>query len=84
MSTKSIKIGLYLLKRTETPYPDEWGACVVAAATEQEAREIANHESKAEGYLWTDGGRVSASYLGDAADDVSGIVLITKDSHDES
>lgn len=79
MDTKSIKIGIFKLTRTEHPEIDEWGCCIVAASTEKEARELANQEAKAEGYLWTDGHRVSSEYLGDAVDGISGVLLSSMD-----
>ena len=77
--TKSIKIRLYLLERIETPGPDEYSKSVVAAASEKSARQIANNDSKSEGYIWTDGHLVTAKEIGDAADDVEGVVLWSKE-----
>ena len=77
--TKSIKIKLYLLERIETPGPDEYSKCVVAAASEKSARQIANNDSKAEGYVWTDGHMVNGTEIGDAADDVEGVVLWSRE-----
>ena len=75
----SIQIGIYLLERAEEPYPDEWGKVIVAAATEKAARELANQESGAEGYVWTDGTKTSAKFIGPAAEDVHGILLASRD-----
>jgi len=77
--TKSIEISLYLLERNDTPERDEWGRCVVAAASESGARQLANEEAQAEGYVWTDGHKVDATYLGTAVDGVSGIVIFSRD-----
>lgn len=77
--TKSINIKLFLLSRNDTPMPDEWARCVVAASSESGARELANNESRAEGYVWNDGKLVEARLLGDAAEDVSGVVLFSRE-----
>lgn len=77
--TKTIEIKLFLLERDETPMPDEWNQCIVAAATEKAARELANQESGAEGYVWTDGKITSAKYLGVATDGVEGVLIISRD-----
>lgn len=77
--SKSISIGIWLLERTETPMPDEWGRCVVAAPSESNARQLANEESSAEGYVWSDGHKVSAEYIGEAADGVSGVIIFSRD-----
>lgn len=77
--TKSIAINLYLLERSDTPSPDEWGKVVVAASTEKAARELANQESKAEGYVWSDGQLVSARLIGVAEDGVEGVILGARD-----
>lgn len=74
-----IAINLYLLERRDVPQPDEFARCVVAGSSEKDARQIANQGAKAEGYLWTDGYRVSAKLLGSAAEDVQGIILFSKD-----
>ena len=76
---KSIKIGLYLLERNDTPMPDEWGRCVVAACSEKAARELANQESKAEGYVWTDGHLVDCTHLGSALDGIDGVIIFSRD-----
>jgi len=73
--SKSIRICLFHLKRIETPGPDEWKECVVAAASEKSARQIANNESKAEGYIWTDGSLVTATEIGVANDEVDGVII---------
>jgi len=77
--SKSIKIRLYLLERIESPSPDEYSKCVVAAASEKSARQIANNTSKAEGYIWTDGHLTNAKMIGDAADDIEGVVLWSRE-----
>ena len=75
MAAKSIEIGIWLLERTETAGPDEWAKCVVAAATETEARQLANEESKAEGYVWTNGSLASVRKIGVADEGIQGVVL---------
>jgi hypothetical protein len=77
--TKSITISLYLLERNDTPQPDEWARCVVAASTEPGARELANQDSGAEGYVWSDGRLVEATLLGEAADGVEGVILFARE-----
>lgn len=79
MDTKSITISLYLLERNDTPMPDEWARCVVAASTESAAREIANHDSLAEGYIWSDGLLVNSKLLGEAVDGIEGIILFSRE-----
>jgi hypothetical protein len=75
MSGKTIEIYLYLLERTETAYADEWAKCIVAAPDESSARQAANEDSKAEGYVWTDGNMTSAKRIGVADDGVQGVIL---------
>ena len=77
--TKTIEIKLFLLERDGTPMPDEWGQCIVAASTEKAARELANQESGAEGYVWTDGRSTNARFLGVAVDGVEGVLIISRD-----
>jgi hypothetical protein len=77
--TKSIVINLYLLERTENVLPDEYVKCIVAARTENSAREIANADSGAEGYIWTDGTLVRAREIGVAADGVEGTIILAKE-----
>lgn len=72
---KSITLNLYVLERIDTVYNDEWAGCLVAATSESSARQIANEESKAEGYVWTDAGRTNARKIGVADDGVQGVVL---------
>lgn len=48
---------------------------VVAATSEKEARQIANENSREEGYIWTDTGIVAARRLGVAEDDIQGIIV---------
>jgi hypothetical protein len=76
---KSIAVHLYLLSRVDIPNHDEWSKCVVAAEDEKSARELANQESRSEGYIWTDGSLVEAKVLGHADDDVSGIILFSRE-----
>jgi hypothetical protein len=75
----SVAIGLYLLERQDTPAPDEWARCVVAAGSEKEARQVANQGCRSEGYVWTDGHLVLSKFLGAAAEDVSGVVIYSRD-----
>jgi hypothetical protein len=60
--------------------PDEYSACVVAASTEKNARELANENCGAEGYTWLDSARVEAKNLGVAGDDTAGIILWSKET----
>jgi hypothetical protein len=76
---KTIQVKIYQLRRIMTPQPDEWSSCVVAAGSEKEAREIANQESKAEGYVWTDGGLVESVEVGIANDGVYGLLIATRE-----
>lgn len=76
---KSIQIYLYVLERTFSGHPDEWSKVVVAAPNERTAREIANQDSKAEGYVWTDGNLVSVKQVGVADGDIYGVILGTKE-----
>lgn len=57
-----IQIKLWLLQREEAPMIDEFSTFIIAAATEKEAREIANSECGGEDYIWTDGTK-TACYL---------------------
>ena len=75
----SVSIRLYLLERQDTPSPDEWARCVVAAGSEGEARQLANQRCRSEGYVWTDGHLVNAKLLGDATEDVSGVIIYSRD-----
>lgn len=79
MAAKSIEIGLWKLSRQDNSMADEWSAVVIAAPSEKSARETANASSKAEGYVWTDSGRVNAQYLGVATEGISGIILWTSE-----
>lgn len=74
-TTKSIKIFLFHLKRTERALPDEWAQCVVAAKDEKDARTTANQEARSEGYVWTDESKAVLRKIGAAADGVEGVVL---------
>ena len=75
MDGDSIEIRLYQLERSDTVYPDEPIACIVAARNEESAREIANSASGAEGYVWTDGTNVSCQELGVATGEVQGVLM---------
>jgi hypothetical protein len=74
-TTKTIEIYLWLLERTETAYSGEWAKCIVAGTTAEQARQIANEDSGAEGYVWTDGSLTQIKRLGIADDGVQGVVL---------
>jgi hypothetical protein len=76
---KSLVVNLYLLERDQSTGPDEYSRMVVAACTEKQAREIANQESKAEGYVWSDGTITSVKIIGSAEDGVNGVVIATKE-----
>ena len=76
---KSIEIGIYLLKRIQTPQADEHSSCMVAASSEKEARTIANQELKADGYIWTDAAQVEAVFAGTAVDGVYGLLIASKE-----
>lgn len=71
---KSIEIKLYLLERNDTAVAGEVSKMVVAGRNEKAARETANSESGAEGYVWTDGHLVSAKEIG-IATNAEGVVL---------
>lgn len=73
---KSLQVKIFLLSRNDTAHPDEWAKVVVAATTEDMARQIANQESKSEGYVWTDGALVDAKEIGLAGDNVEGGVIL--------
>ena len=63
----------------EKLHADEIGKCVVAAATEKEARDVANAESSAEGYIWTDGALANCVQIGVANSGIAGLILASKD-----
>ena len=71
-----MKMHLYVLEREETPYPDEWDKCVVAATSEVEARTYANERGASQGYVWTDGTLTSCRELGEANEDTEVGVLV--------
>lgn len=77
MSTtgKSMDLYLYILERAETAATGEWAKCIVAAKTEEEARQIANEECGAEGYIWNDGFSTNAKKIGIADDGVQGVLM---------
>jgi len=79
MGTGSIQIGIWLLDRSNRILPNEYSKVVVAAASEEEARQIANQSAGTEGYVWNDGSTVNSQFLGDAADGVYGLILASKD-----
>lgn len=77
---KTLSIGLFLLERQDVPMTGELTKCVVAAVNEKAARELANSESEAEGYVWTDRDIVNAIELSeDTNDGVEGIQLWSKE-----
>ena len=74
-----MEVFLWTLERTEKLHADEIGKCVVAASTEKEARQVANSESGAEGFVWTDGALANCVQIGVAGENVSGMILASKD-----
>ena len=77
---KTLSIKLFLLERQDTPMVGELTKCVVAAVDETAARALANGESEAEGYVWTDRDIVHAVELSeDTNDGVEGIQLWSKE-----
>lgn len=79
MADKSLEIKLFLLERNDTAHPDEWSKVIVAAVSEKSARELANQDSKSEGYVWTDGALVEAKKIGIADDGVEGVILSSRE-----
>jgi hypothetical protein len=80
MGDKTLSIKLFLLERQENPVIGEYSKCVVAAIDEVAAREIANGDSEAEGYVWTDRDLVTSIELSeDTNDGVEGIQLWSKE-----
>jgi hypothetical protein len=73
----TIRLGVFKLERTEVPVAGEYGSCVAICATERGARELANQEAGDEGYVWTDGSKVTATRIGDASDatDSASVIL---------
>lgn len=67
MSSFSIKMSVFLLSRTDSPVGGDNTSCVVLAADETAAREVANTNSGAEGYLWRDSSRVKCEMLAETA-----------------
>lgn len=76
--SKTIRIGLYILSRPSM-HSDEVSQFLVGANGEAEARQIANSDSKAEGYVWTDPARTDAKFLGFAEDGVYGVIMRSKE-----
>ena len=74
-----MEVFIWQLERMEKLHADEVGKCIVAAATEKEARDVANSESNAEGYIWTDGALANCTRIGIADENVSGLLLASKD-----
>ena len=70
---------VYLLERNDTPQPDEWTKCVVAASNENGARTVVNKESGSEGYIWSDGRLVTATTLGKATNGVEGVICFSRE-----
>lgn len=79
MPDKTLEIKIFLLERNDTAHPDEWAKVVVAALNEKMARELANQDSRSEGYVWTDGGLVTAKEIGTAIDGVDGVILSSRE-----
>ena len=74
-----MEVYIWQLERGEKLHADEIGKCIVAAASEKEARQVANSESGTEGYLWTDGALANCIQIGVANDGISGLLLSSKD-----
>lgn len=75
-----MNVKLWKLTRQDTPMAGEVTACVIAMPTEKEAREMANQESAAEGYIWTDGSLVEAKLLAEnTVEGVEGVVCVVKE-----
>jgi len=75
-----MNVKLWILTRQDTPQAGEVTACVIAMPTEKEARELANQESQAEGYVWTDGSLVEANLLAEnTVEGVEGVVCVVKE-----
>jgi hypothetical protein len=74
-----MEIYIWQLERMEKLHADEINKCIVAAASEKEARQVANSESEAEGYVWTDGNLANCIQIGLANDGISGLLLASKD-----
>jgi len=72
--TKSVTLNLYLLERIDVMISGERSKCIVAGTDESKARQIANEDSGAEGYVWTDGHGVNAKRIGIADDGIQGVV----------
>jgi hypothetical protein len=79
MSDKSIKINLYLLERNDNPHPEECKKCVIAAATEAWARELANQQSGVEGYVWGNENDVAITVIGEADDGIDGLICLSQE-----
>ena len=75
----SIRVELWLLDRTNRILPGEAQKVVVAAPSEEEARQIANSSAGTEGYVWTDGSTVTSTFLGEAAEGVYGLIIASKE-----
>lgn len=78
MDGKTIQVKLFRLSRNDSPMSGDPTRTVVAAATEKQARETANQETGAEGYIWTDGSLVSCEEIGIAHDGFSGVLVTEK------
>jgi hypothetical protein len=74
-----MEVYIWQLERMEKLHADEVGRCIVAAPTEKEARSVANSESAAEGFVWTDGALANCIQIGVANDGISGLLLSSKD-----
>jgi hypothetical protein len=66
---------IFLLEKTDSADADQWAKVVVAASDEKQARLVTNMDSKADGYVWTDGYLASARKIGMAYSGVHGILL---------
>lgn len=70
-----MEIYLYVLERTNVLISGDRTKCLVAAKDEKAARNIANEDSKAEGFVWNDGYETTCRKIGTADEGVQGTVL---------
>ena len=70
-----MEIFIYSLERTNVMISGDRTKCIVAAKDEKSARNIANEDSKAEGFVWNDSYETTCRLLGTADEGVSGVLL---------
>ena len=75
----SIAIEIWYLERSAKINPGEASKVIVAAPSEDQARQIANEAAGTEGYVWNDGSVVEAKFLGAAAEGVYGLLMASKE-----